>query len=471
MSIDELNTSCDNLTAAYRKDLEKNDLNELRNCLAQLRLNALSLMLIDNDISFDSIISDFSQKKKKINSNKLKLIRIDIFSSHDCLSAYIVKLNNNVIHQLYHLEKLEYSISFDYHSFHTNISITALQNITNVVVSIYHEMFQYLKNIDKLLTSLKDLTAFHESIESNDIATQEFNFKVPKKSFDKYMERFDCNVFPKLTLGDWLKVDEFEKVDENKSKSVVSINLNVGNSVKDLFNAIKSNSDLSFENSSNGVFDIKELNIQICFQIDNIKVYYENYYEIFPFIKFSIQLMDFEKFFSEDSEESIFLMSQFNEAFANYFSLHNNIISMYSQVFAECHTISQEMQNFQSKFLKLIHNNSSYSHEEYTMGIKSICKNMIEISHKVDKNIQMKNESHLKLTCFTIMYELLISRNKENPLQTKLNSILDSITCNEECTKPSKQKMRIKNAYLYYNSVYKDKKPTLQNLVKMLIKD
>ncbi|OAF67990.1 hypothetical protein A3Q56_04290 [Intoshia linei] len=38
-------------------------MNELRNCLAQPRLNVLSLMSIENDISFDSIISDFSQKK------------------------------------------------------------------------------------------------------------------------------------------------------------------------------------------------------------------------------------------------------------------------------------------------------------------------------------------------------------------------------------------------------------------------
>ncbi|OAF67324.1 hypothetical protein A3Q56_04953 [Intoshia linei] len=36
--------------------------NELRNCLAQPRLNALSLILFENDISFDNI-SDFSQKK------------------------------------------------------------------------------------------------------------------------------------------------------------------------------------------------------------------------------------------------------------------------------------------------------------------------------------------------------------------------------------------------------------------------
>ncbi|OAF68911.1 hypothetical protein A3Q56_03337 [Intoshia linei] len=38
--------------------------NELRNCLTQPCLNALSLMSIENDISFDNIISDFSQKKE-----------------------------------------------------------------------------------------------------------------------------------------------------------------------------------------------------------------------------------------------------------------------------------------------------------------------------------------------------------------------------------------------------------------------
>ncbi|OAF64717.1 hypothetical protein A3Q56_07572 [Intoshia linei] len=37
--------------------------NELRNCLAQPRLNVFFLMSIENDISFDNIISDFSQKK------------------------------------------------------------------------------------------------------------------------------------------------------------------------------------------------------------------------------------------------------------------------------------------------------------------------------------------------------------------------------------------------------------------------
>ncbi|OAF72042.1 PMKase [Intoshia linei] len=45
--------------------------NELRNCLDHPRLNALSLMYIENDISndisFDNIISDFSQKKGPVN--------------------------------------------------------------------------------------------------------------------------------------------------------------------------------------------------------------------------------------------------------------------------------------------------------------------------------------------------------------------------------------------------------------------
>ncbi|OAF65751.1 hypothetical protein A3Q56_06540 [Intoshia linei] len=41
-------------------------MNELRNCLAEPRLNALSLMSIENDIlniSFENILFDFSQKK------------------------------------------------------------------------------------------------------------------------------------------------------------------------------------------------------------------------------------------------------------------------------------------------------------------------------------------------------------------------------------------------------------------------
>ncbi|OAF70765.1 Electrogenic sodium monocarboxylate cotransporter [Intoshia linei] len=97
---------------------------ELRNCLAQPSLNALSLISIENDISFDNIISDFSQKKhrplddleylkevaKKYNVLSKDGTLTDLIENENVKQIYIN--NTNRILKLGMLNILDYAIVF-----------------------------------------------------------------------------------------------------------------------------------------------------------------------------------------------------------------------------------------------------------------------------------------------------------------------------------------------------------------------